>query len=69
MNTYQVNSPNMWIADTTATVHMTPYCKGLENMKKTAAEAIDMGNGSTKQLTEVADLIRRLESNGKMIQI
>ena len=64
-----INSPDIWIADTAATVHMTPYRTGLENIKKTKAEAITMGNGSTETVTEVADVTGELECKGKLIQI
>jgi hypothetical protein len=69
MDTDQINSPDIWIADTAATVHMTPYRMGLENIKKTDGEAITMGNGSTETVTEVADVTGEIECKGKMIQI
>jgi hypothetical protein len=46
--------PNAPITDTAATVHVTPYCMGLMNVKKLPeSDVITMGNGSQ----EVADVV------------
>jgi hypothetical protein len=45
-----MNNPNIWIADTAATVHMTSYASGLENVRNTKPELITMGNGSNETM-------------------
>jgi hypothetical protein len=40
-----INDQNLWIADSAATVHMTPYQNGLKNFKKVDdIGMITMGN-------------------------
>jgi hypothetical protein len=47
-----------WIADTAATVYMTPYRSGKTNMKKaTGTNSITMGNGNQEKAAEVADIV------------
>ena len=40
-----LNDPIVWISDVGASMHMKPYCQGLENMKKNSKlDGITMGN-------------------------
>jgi hypothetical protein len=42
-----LDDPNLWIADTAATVHMTPYRSGITNVRKaTGADLNTTGNGN-----------------------
>ena len=53
-----INNQELWIADSAATVHMTPYQNGLENIKKVKDKGtITMGDGTKEQITETADVI------------
>ena len=53
-----LNDPNVWIADTAATVHMTPHREGLTNVRKaTVSDAITMGNGTAENALEIGDII------------
>ena len=53
-----LDDPNVWIADTAATVHMTPYRNGISNVRKaTGADSITMGNGNQEKAAEVADIV------------
>ena len=53
-----LDDPNVWIADTAATVHMTPYRTGTSNVRKaTGADSITMGNGNQEKAAEVADIV------------
>ena len=52
-----LKDPNVWIADTAATVHSTPCTIGLKNVREaTQCEAITMGNGAKEQASMVGDL-------------
>ena len=53
-----LNDPEIWIADTAATVHMSSHRKGLENIKKlTRIDTITMGNGTQESVQETADVV------------
>ena len=52
-----LNDPNVWIADTGATVHHTPHQCGLNNVREaTKSDAITMGNGESEEAVRVADI-------------
>jgi hypothetical protein len=56
-NPQLLNDPNVWIADSGATVHMTPYKIGMRNLRKaTVEDAITMGNKRTEYATEFGDI-------------
>jgi hypothetical protein len=60
-NPQLLNDPNVWIADSGATVHMTPYKIGMRNLRKaTAEDAITMGNKRTEYATEIGDIPVRI---------
>ena len=40
-----LQNPNVWVADTAATVHMSPHEKGMTNMKTNTGGGITVGNG------------------------
>jgi hypothetical protein len=49
--------PNIWIADTAATVHMTAHRNGLTDVRNaTDGEKITMGNGNEETATEIGHL-------------
>jgi Reverse transcriptase (RNA-dependent DNA polymerase) len=51
------NDPNIWIADTAATVHMTPHRIGMTNVRKIEnGDVITMGNGTQERVQEIADI-------------
>jgi hypothetical protein len=53
-----LDDPNLSIADTAATVHMTPYRSGITNVRKGAgADLITMGNGNQEKAAKVADIV------------
>ena len=53
-----LNDPNVWIADTAATIHMTPHRTGLTNIRKAkASDSITMGNGKEESALEIADIV------------
>jgi hypothetical protein len=56
-NPQLVNNPNVWIADSGATVHMSPYKIGMRNLRKaTVEDAITMGNKRTEyRISSVLD--------------
>ena len=52
-----LKDPNVWIGDTGATVHMTPYEKGMTNLKEvTNEQGITMGNMSVEKTTKIGDI-------------
>ena len=52
-----LNDPNLWIADSGASVHSTPFCHGLTNLKTPGDGAgITMGNGETEMVTAIGDI-------------
>jgi hypothetical protein len=59
--------PNIWIADTAATVHMTPHEIGMFEVKEAKAEdAIAVGNGSNEKAEKVASISGTLhDKHGK----
>jgi hypothetical protein len=64
------SDPDFWIANTAATVHMTPYRNGLVNIKKLPeSDVITMGNGSQEEAKEVADVIGTIHHQGKQSQV
>ncbi len=53
-----LDDPNVWIEDTAATVHMTPYPSGITSVRKaTGTDSITMGNGNQEKAAEVADIV------------
>jgi hypothetical protein len=49
--------PNVWIADTAATVHMTPHEMGCTNARKASeVNSITMGNGSNEKAKKIVDI-------------
>ena len=53
-----LTDPNVWIADTAATVHMTPHKIGISNIRKaTGADSITMGNGNQEKAAQLADIV------------
>jgi hypothetical protein len=47
--------PNIWIGDTTATVHMSPYDKEMVNLRKTKG-GITVGNGEVMVTKKIGDI-------------
>ena len=64
-----LNDDDIWIADTAATVHMTPHRERLESIRNITAKTITMGNGTTEEVTESGDLFGEIKSKGKTIPI
>jgi hypothetical protein len=57
-NEDMMNDPDIWIADTAATVHMTSHRQGLVNLQKVNdGDSITMGNGIQEKIEEIADVI------------
>ena len=53
-----LEDPNVWIADTAATVHMTPHKNGISMVRTaTGADAITMGNGHQEQASQIANIV------------
>jgi hypothetical protein len=60
-NPQLLNDPNVWIADSGATVHMSPYKIGMRNLRKaTVEDAITMGNKRTVYAREFGDIPVRI---------
>jgi hypothetical protein len=56
-NPQLLNDPNVWIADSGTTVHMSPYKIGMRNLRKaTEDDTITMGNKRTERATECGDI-------------
>jgi hypothetical protein len=52
-----LTDPNVWIADTAATVHTTPHKQGSVNMRlATREDSITVGNGSSEKASEIANI-------------
>jgi hypothetical protein len=52
-----LSDPNVWIADTGATVHNTPHKCGLSNVRAASkSDAITMGNGGSEKAATIADI-------------
>jgi hypothetical protein len=52
-----LDDPNIWIGDSGATVHMTPYQHGLVNTRKAKQnEAVTMGNKTVEKAQVIGDL-------------
>jgi hypothetical protein len=48
---------NVWIADTSATVHTTPYASGMHNIKEaTADDSVTIVNGTNVKALRVASI-------------
>jgi hypothetical protein len=61
--------PNIWIADTAATVHMSPFDNGMVNMKKVCS-AITVGNGEKMKVDRIGDIPCEIcDQNGKALNI
>jgi len=49
--------PNVWIADTAATVHNTPHMDGMTNLRDAEkSDAITMGNGISEKAVKIANI-------------
>jgi hypothetical protein len=56
-NAELLNNPNIWIADTAATVHSTPHNVGFKNTKEASKmDTVTMGNGADVGATTIAQL-------------
>ena len=52
-----LDDPNVWIADTGATVHSTPHRKGMVNTKKaTGQDLVTMGNGVNVLASTISEI-------------
>jgi hypothetical protein len=52
-----LQDPNIWIADTAATVHTTPYATGMHTVKQaTKEDSITVGDGTHVRATRVANV-------------
>jgi hypothetical protein len=52
-----LSDPNVWIADTGATVHTTPYATGMHDIKEASDDdSITVGNGTTVKALRVASI-------------
>ena len=52
-----LNDPNVWIADTEATVNNTPHCQGIIAKKNaTASDAITVENGKKVGAIAIGDI-------------
>jgi hypothetical protein len=52
-----IEDTDLWIADTGATVHMTPYIDKLSNIKSQGLDIITMGNGSQEEVKVIRDVM------------
>jgi hypothetical protein len=56
-----LDDPNVWIGDTAATVHMTPYGNGMTNMRKAKQdESVMMRNKQVEKTTKFGDITGNL---------
>jgi len=52
-----LDDPNVWIGDTGATMHMTPFADGLSNLRNANTnESVTMANKSTESATQIGNL-------------
>jgi len=52
-----LNDPNVWIADSAATVHNTPHLQGMKNVRDaTKNDRITMGNGANEKAVRIGDV-------------
>jgi hypothetical protein len=52
-----LDNPNVWIGDTGASVHMSPYRSGMHDLKKAkSVDAITMANGSSEDATVIGNI-------------
>ena len=52
-----LQDPNVWIADTAATVNITRHKNGIENERKASGDdSVTMGNGNKEDAAEIGDL-------------
>jgi hypothetical protein len=52
-----IEDTDLWIADTGATVHMTPYIDKLSNIKSQGSDIITMGNRSQEEVKVIGDVM------------
>jgi hypothetical protein len=61
--------PNIWIADTAATVHMSPHDSGMVSMKKISS-VITVGNGEKMKVDRIGDIPCEIcDKYGKAVNI
>jgi hypothetical protein len=52
-----LNDPNIWVADTAATVHSSPHKVGMRNAKQASKmDSVRMGNGADVDATTIAQI-------------
>ena len=52
-----LDDPNVWIADTGATVHSTPHAAGMVDIKKASGmDSVTMGNGASVNATIIGNI-------------
>jgi hypothetical protein len=52
-----LSDPNVWIADSAATVHTTPHSVGMsDGQEATARDSITVGNGAKEQASQIASI-------------
>ena len=57
MSTEFLTDPNVWIADTVATVHLTPHSEGLKDTKAASfSDSVTMGNGTNVRVKMIMQL-------------
>jgi hypothetical protein len=52
-----INDTDLWIADTRAMVHMTPFLNKLSSVKSQGLDIITMGNGSQEKVEVIGNVI------------
>jgi hypothetical protein len=64
-----LDSPNVWIGDTGASVHMFPHRGGMHDLKKAkSVDAITMANGSSEDATVIGNISGRVcDKNGNVL--
>ena len=57
-----VDDPDLWIADTGASVHMTPYVNKLTKIEQSNnMGTVTMGNGSQEDVQLTGEVVRKRE--------
>ena len=58
-NKYSIfKDPDLWIANSGATVHMTPYDQGFKNIRGTKEDGgVTMANGEVKPMLKIGDIL------------
>lgn len=52
-----LNDPNVWVADTAASTHMTPFDDGMVNKRKAVdSDSIRMGNKQVEKTSDIGDI-------------